>query len=85
VTLGRVLRRRGALDEAAHAWEAAIPLCEDAAPVHLALARLYEHRLRDARAAERHAALSQRAEPPPVHARRVTRLAKKRQLVLAMS
>ncbi|MDX2014806.1 MAG: ribonuclease H-like domain-containing protein [Myxococcaceae bacterium] len=84
VALGRVQRRRGALDQAAAAWERAVPLCEDASMIHLALARLYEHRLRDAHAAERHALLARRVEAPMVHARRVARLSRKRQLVLAM-
>ncbi|MCU0697150.1 MAG: ribonuclease H-like domain-containing protein [Myxococcaceae bacterium] len=84
VALGRVQRRRGALDQAAASWERAVPLCEDASTLHLALSRLYEHRLRDARAAERHALLARPVEAPVVHARRVARLARKRQLVLAM-
>lgn len=84
IAMGRVLRRRGALEQAASAWERALPLCEDAAGLHLALSRLYEHRLRDARAAERHAVLARPVEAPLVHARRVARLAQKRQLVLSM-
>jgi hypothetical protein len=48
IAMGRMLRRRGALDQAAATWERAVPLCEDASTLHLALARLYEHRLRAA-------------------------------------
>ncbi|MDP3500660.1 MAG: ribonuclease H-like domain-containing protein [Myxococcales bacterium] len=84
IAMGRVLRKRGALELAASAWERALPCCEDAAGLHLALARLYEHRLRDAHAAERHAVLARPVEAPLVHARRVARLAQKRQLVLSM-
>lgn len=84
IGLGRVLKRRGALAQAAAAWERALPLVEDAASLHLALARLYEHRLRDARAAERHAARSAKEEGVERHARRVARLARKRQLALAV-
>ncbi|MBM4779287.1 MAG: hypothetical protein GQE15_16390 [Archangiaceae bacterium] len=84
IALGRTLRRRGALDQAAAMWERAVPLCEDASTLHLALARLYEHRLRDAHAAERHAVLAKPVEAPMVHARRVARLSRKRQLVLTM-
>ncbi len=84
IALGRVFRRRGALELAASVWERALPCCEDAAQLHLALARLYEHRLRDAQAAERHAVLARPVEAALVHARRVARLGKKKQLVLAM-
>jgi uncharacterized protein YprB with RNaseH-like and TPR domain len=84
VTLGRLFRRRGALHLAASAWEQALPLCEDAAPLHLALARLYEHRLRDARRAEAHALRSRPVEEATVHARRLARLSRKRQLVLSV-
>lgn len=84
VALGRVFRRRGALHLAASVWEQALPLCEDAAPLHLALARLYEHRLRDALRAEAHALRSRPVEEAVVHARRLARLSRKRQLVLSV-
>jgi hypothetical protein len=73
-----------ALERAASAWERALPCCEEPAGLHLALARLYEHRLRDAHAAGRHAMLARPVEEPHSHARRVARLAKKRQLVLSV-
>jgi uncharacterized protein len=84
IAMGRVLRKRGALERAASAWERALPCCENPAGLHLALARLYEHRLRDAHAAGRHAMLARPVEEPHSHARRVARLAKKRQLVLSV-
>ncbi|MBL8918073.1 MAG: ribonuclease H-like domain-containing protein [Myxococcaceae bacterium] len=82
VATGRLLRRRGALELAAAAWERAAPLCDDPS-LHLALARLYEHRLRDAPSAERHALLARPVEAPVAHARRIARLSTKRQLRLA--
>ncbi len=82
--LARLLRGRGALRAAARALEEATACAENAAPLHLALSRLYEHRLHDGPSAQRHAALARPAEDEGTHARRVRRLEKKRQLVLAM-
>lgn len=83
VGLGRVHRKTGAPARAAKAWEAAATVCPDFARLHLALARLYEHALRDCEAAARHAPLGRAAETPSSHERRLARLARKRQLLLS--
>lgn len=76
--LGRVLRARGAVQEAAVHWERALPECDEAGALHLALARLYEHRLRDVETATVHALAARVAEDAEASSRRLSRLARKR-------
>lgn len=83
IGLGRIHRKTGAPERAARAWEAAATVCPGFARLHLALARLYEHALKDCEAASRHAPLGREAETPLSHSRRLERLARKRQLLLS--
>lgn len=71
-----VHRRAGRWADAVSALHRAVETCDDdAAPLHLRLAILYEHRLRDVEAARRHAALSQSVDERAV--RRSERLERK--------
>lgn len=72
-----LLRRAGDTAAAARALEAAVPLSDTPARVRLALAKLYEHQLKDYPAARAHAAGAQAAEPATSHARRLQRLAQR--------
>lgn len=68
-------RRQGRATEAIDALLQALPGARDtAASLHLRLAKLYEHRLRDFEAAHRHAALAAPLEGPTRHLARRTRL-----------
>ena len=69
-----LLKRRGEPAGAARALEAALHLTDAPARVRLALAKLYEHHLKDYRAAHAHAGGAQAAEPATQHARRIQRL-----------
>jgi len=69
-----VRRRRGEYREAVDALLHALERAETPAPLHLRLAKLYEHRLRDLEAARRHASLCESAEEPERHAARHARL-----------
>ncbi len=70
-----VRRRRGEYQEAVTALHRALERSITPAPLHLRLAKLYEHRLRDFEAARRHASLCGPAEEPVTHASRQARLA----------
>jgi uncharacterized protein YprB with RNaseH-like and TPR domain len=72
-----LLRRQGALREAAVALEAAVPLSAHPGRLRLALARLYEHQLQDFAAARRHALGATAEEPPQRHQRRLARLGRR--------
>lgn len=67
-------RRRGEYREAVAALLCAVERSKQPAPLHLRLAKLYEHRLRDAERARAHAELCASAEPAEAHARRKQRL-----------
>jgi uncharacterized protein len=71
---GAILRRRGAVREAAFALEAAARASPRPARLRLALARLYERQLRDFEAAHLHALAAGDAEPAQRHQRRLLRL-----------
>jgi hypothetical protein len=66
---------RGAVELLERALGLAPP--RDAASLHLALAKLYEHRLKDPAAALQHARASAAAESPARHQRRLERLARR--------
>jgi uncharacterized protein YprB with RNaseH-like and TPR domain len=68
-------RRRGEYREAVEALLRAVERSKAPAPLHLRLAKLYEHRLHDFERARAHAALCAGAEEAAVHARRTQRLA----------
>jgi len=73
--LEALLRRRsGDARGAVRALEAAVVLSASPASLHLALAKLYEHRLRDLGAARRHAELALEAEDSGANERRRRRL-----------
>ena len=67
-------RRRGEYREAVEALLRAVARSTEPAPLHLRLAKLYEHRLREFDLAKQHAALCGPAEEAPSHARRHARL-----------
>ncbi len=67
-------RRRGEYVQAVEALLRAVTRSAAPAPLHLRLAKLYEHRLRDFDLARQHAALCAPAEEAPSHARRHARL-----------
>ncbi|MDP1829129.1 MAG: ribonuclease H-like domain-containing protein [Archangium sp.] len=68
-------RRRGEYREAVDALLCAVARSSSPAPLHLRLAKLYEHRLHDLALARSHAELCSSAEEPQSHARRHARLA----------
>jgi uncharacterized protein YprB with RNaseH-like and TPR domain len=73
----KVARRRGDARAAAEAWQRALQVapCElTAAEAHCALAKLYEHALKDLRRARAHARMTMPAEGPVAHGRRLGRL-----------
>jgi uncharacterized protein len=77
---GLIARRRGDSHGAELAWQQALAHagCElSAGRVHLALARLYEHQLRDLSRAHSHARFTLPAEGPEQHGRRLGRLRRK--------
>ena len=67
-------RRRGEYRQAVDALLRAVARTTTPAPLHLRLAKLYEHRLHDFALARQHAALCGPAEDVHSHARRHTRL-----------
>ena len=69
-------RRRGEYREAVDALLRAVERSTTPAPLHLRLAKLYEHRLHDYEQARQHAALCAPAEETLAHARRHERLAR---------
>jgi uncharacterized protein YprB with RNaseH-like and TPR domain len=69
-------RRRGEYREAVEALLRAVARSTTPAPLHLRLAKLYEHRLHDFELARQHAALCAPAEEAESHARRHQRLAR---------
>ncbi|MDD9971877.1 MAG: ribonuclease H-like domain-containing protein [Myxococcales bacterium] len=72
-----VMRRRGDYAGAATCLQAVLSatgVCALASEVHLALAKLYEHRLRDLPLAHRHALHTLDSEGPQSHGRRLGRL-----------
>ncbi|HEX2676082.1 MAG TPA: ribonuclease H-like domain-containing protein [Polyangiales bacterium] len=74
---GDVQRKAGDSEAAARALEDALAFCpsiHDAAPLHLALAKLYERGLRDALRAHTHARHTEPVEGPEAHGRRLGRL-----------
>ena len=78
----RVARRLGELQAEASAWREALGCVaagarEDEARVHLALSRLYEHKLKDFAQAYRHARFTLDAEGEVAHGRRLGRLHRK--------
>ncbi len=72
----RLSRRAGDATSAAAHLHRALEAAQghQAAPLHLQLAKLYEHSLKDLARALHHARLAAPAEPPPDHHRRVLRL-----------
>lgn len=70
-------RRRGEYPKAVEALLRAVASSAEPAPLHLRLAKLYEHRLRNFELARQHAALCAPAEEAPIHARRHARLAER--------
>jgi uncharacterized protein YprB with RNaseH-like and TPR domain len=68
-------RRRGEYAQAVEALLRAVSRSASPAPLHLRLAKLYEHRLHDFELARQHAALCAPAEETLAHARRHARLA----------
>lgn len=78
-------RRRGEYREAAEALLRALPGAKSPAPLHLRLAKLYEHRLGDLEQAREHAARCGPAEPASVHARRQARLTSKQAVLVRAS
>jgi uncharacterized protein len=74
VLRAEVLRRKGAYAMAVEALHRALEQAKEPATLHLSLAKLYEHRLRDFEAAQRHAMLCAEAEEPQAHASRWARL-----------
>lgn len=77
---GEVARRAGEASAAALHFERALELCRDperSGELHLLLAKLYEHVIRDLRAAHRHARRTEPAEGPEAHGRRLGRLIRK--------
>lgn len=68
-------RRRGEFGEAVTALHRALEQAREPAELHLKLAKLYEHRLRDYAAASFHAERCGEAEPVELHASRSVRLA----------
>ena len=70
-------RRRGEYRESVDALLRAVERSTEPAPLHLRLAKLYEHRLRDYDLARQHAALCGAAEEPVTHERRHARLAER--------
>ena len=75
-------KRNGDPRAAVRALESALHLTTEPAELHLSLAKLYEHRLRDLVAARRHAELAGEAEDPATHQRRRSRLQRLEQLPL---
>jgi uncharacterized protein len=73
--LWRARDPRGTAEALSHALKTA--LGARAAALHLALAKVYEHGLRDAAAALPHAQAGAAAEPEALHARRLARLDRK--------
>jgi hypothetical protein len=71
-----VHRRRGRYPEAVEALRRALQDAKEPAPLHLRLAKLYEHRLRDLDAAQHHA--ERAAEDADARAHRVARILTKR-------
>ena len=72
-----IARKRGDASSAAAAWHRALEVapCEQtAAEAHFALAKLYEHQLKDLLLAHRHARWTLPAEGPESHGRRLGRL-----------
>ncbi|MFO0723443.1 MAG: ribonuclease H-like domain-containing protein [Myxococcota bacterium] len=78
VLSARLVAKDGAIDHALRLYHRALKAAPDdvevTAPIHLALAKLYEHRLKDPARALEHAAQAELAEPYPTHARRLERL-----------
>jgi hypothetical protein len=76
--VGELERRRGQTPLAITAFERALATAElspkHVAAVHLSLAKLYEHRLRDFARARQHAEKTLRAEGPARQRRRLARL-----------
>ncbi|MFZ5445829.1 MAG: ribonuclease H-like domain-containing protein [Myxococcota bacterium] len=68
-------RRRGEFGEAVAALHRALEQAREPAELHLKLAKLYEHRLRDYAAASFHAERCANAEPAETHLSRSARLA----------
>lgn len=79
VLAARCRWRAGDVRGAVELLERALPVAPaaEAARLHLALAKLYEHRLKDLPAALRHARASAPTESPDRHRRRLERLAQK--------
>jgi len=75
----QLLRQRGDVDGALAALHAALqhPQKAEHAAVHLALAKLYEHHVKDFVAAVRHAQHTLGAEPHAAHQKRVERVRRK--------
>ena len=69
-----LLKRRGAMAAAAESLEEALLVTHAPGRVRLALAKLYEHQLKDFAAARSHAAGALSAEPPAQRERRIRRL-----------
>lgn len=74
-----LLRRRGEFGAAVRALHRALEHAREPAALHLKLAKLYEHRLRDYAAARFHAERCGTAEPVALHASRSARLAAHRE------
>lgn len=70
-----LLRRRGAMAAAAEALEEALSVTDAPGRVRLALAKLYEHQLKDFAAARAHALEARAVEPVAQSDRRLRRLA----------
>ncbi len=69
-----ILRRSGENQRAIALFERALLHSSNTPRIHLALARLYEHREKNEIAALHHALLSRHAEPEQDHSKRVTRI-----------
>jgi uncharacterized protein YprB with RNaseH-like and TPR domain len=77
---GEVARRAGEMPAAIRHFEQALQLCEDperSASLHIVLAKLYEHALRDLVRAYDHARFTEPAEGAESHGRRLGRLTRK--------
>jgi hypothetical protein len=79
---GLVYRRQGEPLKAVRAFEAALPNSPRPAQLHVKLAVLFEHRLKDYEAARRHAQLGSSAEDDVTRSRRKARLERRGQLSL---
>ena len=78
--MGTLARRKARYREAELAWRLALEACQmspKAASIHLELAKLYEHRLKDLNAALTHAQRTVPAEDAEARGRRIGRLERK--------